>query len=66
MMTKIENAVIRKYGFEHKITIMVFRITEIFHRGKLYRYDISDCPFEPSTIDGHTVLCIHGNTAICG
>ena len=27
MLKKIENAVIRKYGYEHKITIIIFRIT---------------------------------------
>ena len=28
---KLENAVIRRYGFEHHLTIMVFRLTEPFH-----------------------------------
>lgn len=28
----IENKVIRKYGFEHKKTIFVFRVTEILRR----------------------------------
>ena len=32
MISKIEDAVIRKYGFEHKITIAVFRVTEILRR----------------------------------
>lgn len=32
MIEKIENAVIRKYGFENKITIWVFRFTEILRR----------------------------------
>lgn len=32
MINKIEDAVIRKYGFEHKITIAVFRFTEILRR----------------------------------
>lgn len=32
MINKIENAVIRKYGFENKITIAVFRFTEILRR----------------------------------
>lgn len=32
MIRKIEDAVIRRYGFEHKITIAVFRITEILRR----------------------------------
>lgn len=27
MLEKIENAVIHKYGYEHKITILVFWIT---------------------------------------
>jgi hypothetical protein len=27
MLERIENAVIRKYGYEHKITIIIFRIT---------------------------------------
>lgn len=27
MLKKIENAVIRKYGYEHKITIIIFWIT---------------------------------------
>lgn len=30
MLEKIENAVIRKYGYEHKITIIVFWITQFF------------------------------------
>ena len=30
MVEKIENAVIHKYGYEHKITIMVFWITQFF------------------------------------
>lgn len=30
MLEKIENAVIRKYGYEHKITIIVFWITQLF------------------------------------
>lgn len=29
MINKIENAVIHKYGFESRITIAVFRLTEI-------------------------------------
>ena len=32
MINKIENAVIRKYGFENKITILTFRFTEILRR----------------------------------
>lgn len=32
MINKIENAVISKYGFESKITIWVFRLTEILRR----------------------------------
>lgn len=32
MINKIEDAVIRKYGFENKITITVFRFTEILRR----------------------------------
>ena len=32
MLEKIENAVVHKYGYEHKITIWVFRITD-FLRG---------------------------------
>lgn len=30
MLEKIENAVIRKYGYEHKITIIIFWITQFF------------------------------------
>ena len=30
MLKKIENAVIRKYGYEHKITIIIFGITQFF------------------------------------
>ena len=30
MLEKIEDKVIRKYGYEHKITIMVFWITQFF------------------------------------
>lgn len=30
MLEKIENAVIRKYGYEHKITIIIFWIIQIF------------------------------------
>lgn len=32
MINKIEDAVIRKYGFENKMTILVFRMTEILRR----------------------------------
>ena len=28
-------------------------------------YDIADCPFTPDRIEGHEVICIHGNKAIC-
>lgn len=28
-------------------------------------YDISNCPFTPDRIEGHEVICIHGNKAIC-
>ena len=30
MLEKIENAVIHKYGYEHKITIIIFWITQFF------------------------------------
>lgn len=30
MLEKIENAIIRKYGYEHKITILVFKILDKF------------------------------------
>jgi hypothetical protein len=30
MLEKIENAVVRKYGYEHKITIIIFWITHFF------------------------------------
>lgn len=63
---KIEDAVIRKYGFESRKTIAVFRITAILRGTEIHRYDISDCPFIPDVIDGHPVLCVHGDTAICG
>lgn len=42
---------------------MFKRIMNFF---KVYRYDISDCPFAPTHIEGHEVLCIIGNHAICG
>lgn len=32
MLEKIENAVIRKYGYEHKITIIIFWITQFFQK----------------------------------
>ena len=32
MINKIENAVIRKYGYEHPLTIAVFKITEILRK----------------------------------
>ena len=32
MIKKIENAVIRKYGFEHTITIIVFWLTHILRK----------------------------------
>ena len=32
MINKLENAVIRKYGFESKITIWVFCVTEVLRR----------------------------------
>lgn len=32
----------------------------------LYTYDITDTPFTPNVIEGHEVLCIVGNKAICG
>lgn len=32
MCTKIENAVVHKYGLEHKVTLAVFRLTEIIRR----------------------------------
>ena len=32
MLEKIENKVIRKYGYEHKITIMVFWITHFLRK----------------------------------
>lgn len=32
MISKIENYVIRKYGFENKKTIVVFKITEILRK----------------------------------
>lgn len=32
MINKIENAIIRKCGFENKITITIFRVTEILRR----------------------------------
>lgn len=31
MIKNIENAVIRRYGFEHPLTIFIFNITSIFH-----------------------------------
>ena len=32
MIKEIENAVIRKYGFEHKITIIIFWLTHILRK----------------------------------
>ena len=32
MLEKIENAVIRKYGYEYKITIIIFWITQFFQK----------------------------------
>ena len=32
MLKKIENAVIRKYGYEHKITLKVFWITHFLRK----------------------------------
>jgi hypothetical protein len=32
MLQKIEDAVIRRHGFESRITITVFRVTEILRR----------------------------------
>ena len=32
MLQRIENTVIRKYGFENKITIYTFKVTEFLRR----------------------------------
>ena len=32
MLEKLENQVIHIYGFEHKITILVFKLTEILKK----------------------------------
>jgi len=32
MLQRIENKVIEKYGFENKITIFTFKVTEILRR----------------------------------
>ena len=32
LIQKIEDKTIRKYGFEHKKTILIFRMTEILRR----------------------------------
>lgn len=32
MLEKIENAVIYKYGYEHKITIIIFWIIQFFQK----------------------------------
>lgn len=65
-INKIEDNVIRKYGFENRKTIAVFRITAILRGAEIHRYNISDYPFVPDVIDGYPVLCIHGDIAICG
>lgn len=65
-INKIEDKVIRKYGFESRKTIAVFRMTAILRKAEIRRYDISDCPFVPNIIEGRPVLCLHGDTAICG
>lgn len=63
---RIEDKIIHKYGIESRKTIAVFRITTILRGTEIHRYDISDYPFVPDVIDGHPVLCIHGDAAICG
>ena len=65
MMNKIENAVIRKYGFENKRTIAVFRATEIMRKICFVRIsNIEDCPFEPSHIEGKKIRFFVKNFAI--
>jgi len=57
-----ENA-IRRFGFEHPITIFACRLADLTD---VAIADISDCPFTPDAIDGRPVLAVIGNKVIVG